>query len=209
MKLIIIPAGTAFGNLAVTRQGPTIKGRVHWHCLCNCGNEVLVNGASLRLGKSKSCGCITRTHGGASGRRRPEYRAWCSLRARCYHPSNKNFANYGGRGIKVCERWRESYVNFLEDMGRKPSSGHSLDRIDNSKGYSPENCRWATSSEQGNNRRTNCVLTFSGRTQSATQWAREYELQATCLFNRLALGWTVERAITQPVRRKRTAGRAA
>lgn len=103
---------------------------------------------------------------------RKTYQCWQDMRQRCYNPNCKKYRIYGARGIKVCDRWLESYKNFLEDMGEKPE-GYTLDRIDNDGEYSPGNCRWATPKEQGLNRRTNHLITFNGKTQTITEWATE------------------------------------
>lgn len=134
----------------------------------------------------------------------PEYRAWVAMRHRCYVKTTRDYANYGGRGITVCERWRESYDNFLADMGCKPSPRHSIDRIDNFGPYSPENCRWATQSEQNRNRRSCRLLEFQGRTQTLVAWVEEYGLTRQTVSYRLRRGWSLGRALTTPRRRVKT-----
>jgi hypothetical protein len=151
--------GQRFGRLAVIGFAK-IDGRrrAHWLCRCDCGNEVVVRGQSLRSGDTQSCGCLQQFANLKHGHRRshspsPEYISWCSMLTRCTNPKATGFANWGGRGITVCERWLHSFANFLADMGLKPSPDLSLDRIDNDGNYEPGNCRWATPEEQNNNQR--------------------------------------------------------
>lgn len=130
--------------------------------------------------------------------RSPEYFSWRSMQQRCNNQRASGFQRYGGRGIKVCERWSE-FENFLADMGDRPA-GTSLDRIDGTKGYEPENCRWATMRVQSENRRTAVLIEFDGKRQSVPDWAREKGIPITTLDYRLKHGWAVERALSEPVR---------
>ena len=177
-------------------------------CLCDCGVEKAVTGASLHQGGSTSCGCygiqnrkdsIT-THGDTvGGLCAPEYGSWKSMVDRCANKNSRDFLRYGGRGIKVCERWLHSYENFLMDMWRKPSPKHSLDRIDVNGNYCPENCRWATPRQQANNKRNNRYLVFNDRRMTLTQWSEEVGLGKTTVKERLNRGWTIEQSLTIPV----------
>jgi hypothetical protein len=142
----------------------------------------------------------------ADRRRTPERGCWQAMIDRCHDPKSTYFAHYGGRGIRVCNRWRESFALFQADMGPRPSPIHSLDRIDNDGNYEPGNVRWATPREQGRNKRNNRMLTAFGRTQCLTDWAAERGLRIITLKDRLdKLGWDVERALTAPLKRGRAA----
>lgn len=170
--------GKRFGRLVVLKfYSNHIQGRPngrYWECACDCGNTNIVRGTNLKYGNSLSCGCgssrhnaadINRTHGETSGwkhkvnQRTTEYQTWMGMKRRCYDKNMQNYGRYGGRGIKVCDRWLygteilTAFECFLEDMGRKPSVGLSLDRIDNMGNYDPGNCRWATLATQIKNRR--------------------------------------------------------
>lgn len=134
---------------------------------------------------------------------REEYGIWNHMRQRCHNPKNDRYASYGGRGIKVCDRWRESFENFYADMGPRPP-GAQLDRVDNDKGYSPENCRWATRKEQQNNTRANRIVEFNGERRTIAEWASLRGLPYARVQTRLHRGWTPERALGLQVGRERS-----
>lgn len=180
------------------------RGRCRYLCRCDCGTEREVFIPSLRRGVSRSCGCLhvellrarATTHGltGTS-----EHKIWKGIRKRCSNARTEMFSHYGGRGIRVCERW-ESFENFLADMGPRPSPRHSLDRIDNDGHYEPGNCRWATRKEQTRNRRKTKFVTWKGERRSVPAWAELLGIPCDTLYHRLER-WSVERAFTSPYRR--------
>lgn len=192
-------AGQTFGRLTVRHYAGIDKHQKRvWNCTCSCGNQVSVTTTQLRLGKTQSCGCLkTDTHTKHGDIASLEYHAWRSMRSRCTNESNRHYANYGGRGIKVCQRW-EVYENFLSDMGRKPTKTHSLERNDNDGDYTPENCKWATKSEQTRNRSVSVWIEYGGKKMLVQDWATELGLPYTTLYSRIRNGWTVERAFNTP-----------
>lgn len=204
-----IEVGTRFGKLVVLEFAGIGKTRgADYRCRCDCGNEVVRPAIALRrtLAPTRSCGCLAASwagrsvaRGGAS--RGPYYAIWSNIVQRCCNPRCRAYPKYGGRGIRVCERWRESIDAFLEDMGPRPSPAHSVDRIDNDGPYSPENCRWATRKEQSRNRPSrNVRMTCNGRTMLMVEWAEELGIKLATLHKRRKDGWSDERAILTPVR---------
>lgn len=200
--------GKKFGRLLVLSEAEK-RNSYHprWNCVCECGKMVDVLGYHLRSGATKSCGCLSvdwsrenATKHGHHGE--PTYWRWNGMRDRCNNPKNKHWKDYGGRGIKCCERW-DSFENFLADMGERPK-GMQLDRIDNNKGYSKENCRWVTCSQNGRNKRDSIYLTFNGETKHIKEWAERTGIPYDSIRNRIKHGWEVDRILTQPTR-KRTA----
>lgn len=199
-------SGRKYGNWRVVRfLGKTKSNNSVWIARCKCGFRKNVVGTDLVTGKTKSCGCLrdslarlrSTTHGFYGT---PEYYSWNAMKNRCLNPRNQGFRNYGGRGIKVCKRWFR-FEEFLKDMGRKPSSRHSIERIKNSGHYCPSNCKWGTKVEQGNNRRTNHKLLLNGRILNASQWAELLRMKRGTLYNRLVRGWPVNLALKTPVRK--------
>lgn len=161
MPPLIDISGKIYGRLTVIKRDGILSLHPAWLCRCSCGNEKRFRASDLKLGKVLSCGCYRNekvreaisVHGDASrSGKRPEYNVWLAMRSRCQNPNNKDFRHYGGRGIYVCERW-ESYANFIEDMGGRPTDKHTIDRKNVNGNYEPENCRWATWSEQRKNTR--------------------------------------------------------
>ncbi len=161
-------AGKRFTRLTAVKPCGKNKSGILWECVCDCGKIVAVLVVNLNRGHSKSCGCLRASIGRLSNT--PTYNVWTGMINRCTNPNNKCFSYYGGRGIKVCERWKE-YVNFLNDMGEK-EAGMSIERIDNNGNYEPSNCRWIPMSQQGKNRRNNRLITHLGETLIASDWDR-------------------------------------
>ena len=202
--------GSRHGRWAVIRRAPTPKDRTrkttYWLCRCDCGTVRVVSWSELR--HCHSCGCYRRervtTHG-ASGT--PTFRVWQQMIRRCYDKRSVGYPTYGKIGIKVCPQWRRSFVQFRTDMGERPL-GRQIDRLDNAKGYSPANCRWATLVEQANNKRNNVVLTARGQTKRVWDWAREVGTSADVIRDRVKrYGWSPEEAIFTPLDLKRSNAR--
>lgn len=163
-------------------------------CECNCGTILSVRSRELTSHHTTSCGCRKKdvatarltTH---NSRWTPEYAVWCDMKSRCTNPNNKRYSDWGGRGIKVCDRWLNSFENFYADMGPKPTPKHSIERNDNDKDYSPDNCHWATRTEQANNKRNNVMLTFCGILKTAQEWSIVSGVPAALIRKRLRKGW--------------------
>lgn len=191
----------------VSCEGTDEKGYVRWLCQCDCGNTGVIAGYVLRRKASKSCGCLLRevksaqltTHGHSRTR---VYRIWNGMVRRCTEASNKDFPKYGGRGITVIPNWL-IFENFLADMGLPPTDKHEIDRIDGTKGYCPENCRWVTCTEQQRNRSSNVLLTHNGTTKTMAEWAESDSVvdYATFVY-RIRAGWPMDKALSKQSFRK-------
>lgn len=180
-----------------------------WLFRCDCGKDCSAIVGAVRFGNTKSCGCLDRERRVEFNRRTkrkhgmhgsPEYRAWMGMKARC---KNKNLKDYGGRGITVYGPWQRSFEMFLKHVGLKPTPDHSLDRINNSKGYFPGNVRWATIGEQQRNRRGNHVFVIGGKKMCAEEAARALGIPNTAIYARLRYGWTTKRIIDTPIKKMR------
>lgn len=206
----MIENGSRFGRLIVVgseiRAHANGSKRRFYICRCECGGLALAPASSLRTGNTTTCGCLQRekaasrlrTHGesGAAGRRTAEYAVWAGMLNRCRSSASKQFSDYGGRGISVCDRWSD-FANFLADMGRRPSSNHTIERQNNDRGYEPGNCVWATKVEQARNKRSNVMVEYRGVKMSLAAAAEQAGIKQNTVTVRLRRGWTVERALTQ------------
>lgn len=198
-----------FGRWTVLERAPNKNGAVYWKCKCDCGAIKEVKGSNLRLGNSKSCGCLSRElssermkiHG---GRKTRLYEIWYNMRQRCYNSNIESYKNYGGRGIIVCNEWKNDFVSFRDwALSNGYTESLTLDRIDVNKNYCPENCRWVSQLMQQNNRSNNHYITYNNQNKTLAEWARELNFTYKMLEHRINRGWTVEEAFTIPKGGKR------
>lgn len=198
--------GDRFGRLVVVID----HGSQNVSCQCDCGQVAIAVRNRLRRGETKSCGCLHREHlqliGTRSTRhgqtRTREYIAWCSMNRRCNNPHDHAYARYGAVGISVHSDWagNDGFSNFLHEIGPCPSTKHTLDRIDGTKGYEPGNVRWATPTEQARNRKSNVMVTAFGRSQCLAAWSQETGIKTANIWYRIHNGWPPEDAVTKPPR---------
>ena len=168
---------------------------------CDCGKECEIRISSVKTGNTNSCGCGRYSSKYGLIKKIPEYRIWTDIKTRCYNKNHSSYSNYGGRGIKMCDRWLESFDNFFEDMGKRPSKKYTLDRINNDGNYEKYNCRWATQSQQCRNQRRNHLITHNNKTQTLIDWVEELNLDYNLLERRLNHNkWSFEKAISTPCR---------
>jgi hypothetical protein len=208
--------GRRYGFLLVLSSIPERQKEHYWQCRCDCGRLHAVQASNLRSGRVQSCGCQrsaliskglaaavrrgwspthVRIHGETNG---SVHWAWASMKQRCHNPLCRDYYRYGGRGITVCDRWRDSYPTFRDDMGPKPT-GASIERKDNSKGYEPGNCVWATDKEQQNNTRKNRIIECDGSRMTMAQWSDRSGIPQQSIGWRLLHGWDVKDAIFRPI----------
>lgn len=191
--------GDKYGRLTALSRAENKAKKSAWNCVCECGNRKVVTSTHLRAGRVRSCGCLAaesrgqarKTHGMTGTK---PYKIWRSMIDRCYYPSQHAYPYYGGRGITICDRWLD-FQNFYRDMGDIPE-GMTIDRVDNEGNYEPDNCHWATKTDQANNKRNNRMLTWKGKKQTMAQWAREVDINYFALRYRIDSGWSIERAFT-------------
>ena len=183
---------TILGIERVNEKGST---RVFCTCQCDCGNikKIRMDSISTKSRKTQSCGCYAKElssirNSSHKMSNTTTYKSWFSMRNRCFNPNNPSYSNYGGIGITVCDRWKDSFENFLNDMGERPSKAYSIDRIDVNGNYEPNNCRWATQVQQQNNKRNNSTITYNGETRTITEWSRILGIKASIIFTRKRRG---------------------
>jgi len=175
--------GKRYGRLVVIGQTEKDKyGHKVFCCTCECGSTHFATAVNIKSGRTSSCGCLkselrirlNTTHGDTiGGKQTSEYQIYTKILQRCMNPNDRGYHRYGARGITVSHSWAASFSAFIFDMGQRPSQFHSIERIDNNKGYSKENCKWATRAEQNNNKRNNVILTWNGQSKTMSQWANE------------------------------------
>lgn len=196
--------GKRFGRLVALHDVGRIKKNRIWMFLCDCGNHTIAPASAVSSGNTSSCGCLKKesakrkfTKHGAKANRKPtpEYVSWSLMKDRCSNPKNASYSYYGGRGISVCERWK-NFQLFLDDMGERPPAT-TLDRIDPNGNYEPNNCRWATRKEQARNRSFCKTVEWEGQQRLLWQLAEEHEIDLNIVHQRLHRGWDLGRAITQ------------
>ena len=199
---IIDLTGQRFTRLVVTGRAPNKSEKdtnARWHCKCDCGRMCIAYGQDLRREKFKSCGCLNAERIYKHGQSRTKtYRTWLTMRQRCENPKNAAYGQYGGAGIVVHESWK-LFENFHADMGDAPSTRHTIDRIDGTKGYEPGNCRWATYAEQNRNLKSNVIVEIDGVSMVLQDWCKRYSINRNTVQTRIRNGWDIVDAITTPI----------
>lgn len=195
--------GRRFSRLKVMEEKRLNDGRRGWMCVCNCGNTKIVRTNHLLDGSTKSCGCYRKEVNKKHGKRNSlTYSVWSNIKQRCYNPNASGYENYGGRGIKVCSRWKNSFENFYYDMGKRPSKNHSIDRVNNNGDYSKENCRWATKKQQNRNSRHCKKITFNNQTLTLSEWAEKTGIKLPTLNYRFYVAkWNIKDVLTKKVKK--------
>lgn len=206
--------GRKFGRLTVLGRGEDATRKNGRHdttfiCQCDCGNVTQVMASRLKNGCTQSCGCIHREFIGSLNKKHGQtntrlYAIWERMRARCNNENTKEYPHYGGRGIRVCDEWDDFEVFREWALQAGYTDKLTIDRIDNSAGYCPNNCRWATMTEQANNKRNNHLITLNGKTQTLAQWVKETGIKRDTIKKRIKYGWSIEDALTKPVKKGKT-----
>ena len=201
--------GKIFGRLTVvSRENNDKWGHSKWLCICICGKKTVCHIANLRSGSTQSCGCFNKektrevctTHGYCGTK---IYHIWDGIIQRCTNPKASSYKIYGGRGIKVCQRWNK-FENFLNDMGDRPTDEHQIDRINNDGDYSPDNCKWSTKKQQARNKRNNRLITHNGKTLCIAAWGEKTGICRKVITYRLKAGWSINKTLTTPTGKYRS-----
>lgn len=202
MKKYIDLTGQTFGRLTVLKRNGNDRDKTAlWICECVCGNFVTVRSASLRSGKTRSCGCLAReqstTHSMSKTR---IYNTWAKMKSRCNNPNTRSYKDYGGRGILVCKEWNDNFASFYQwAITHGYDETLTIDRIDVNANYTPDNCRWISKSAQATNRRSNRYIEYNGERKTVTEWANDLDIPRQLLFGRLRRGWSPKDVLTKPL----------
>jgi hypothetical protein len=196
-KLIDLTKQRFVRLVVLSRQPNSRDGKAMWLCRCDCGKTRIVVGKDLRNNHTKSCGCLQKEKARkrltkhSESKQAKEYSIWCNIKNRCNNKNDINYVYYGARGIKICNRWKNSFIDFLTDMGRAPSKHHTVDRINNNSDYKPSNCRWATRKEQSNNKRNNIMI----GDETLAQYCRRTNKKYSTIKSRIYRGYSINEAI--------------
>lgn len=203
--------GHRFTRLIILRETKKLNKKRRFDCLCDCGRIKNIDIHSLVSGNTQSCGCLGIERRSIATSKRckkhgesyifgvtPEYKTWLGMKYRCYNKKSNNFHRYGGRGIKVCDRWKNNYENFLLDVGRRPMKNYTLDRIDNNGNYGPDNVRWTTRKEQARNTRKTIWLMIDGIKKPLQEWCEIYKIRSDLVWARIVRGWASNKDLFQP-----------
>ncbi len=204
MGKFIDMTGKRFGKLTVIEKGTTKNKRIKWICKCDCGKTLEVDGTLLRI-RQRSCGCARKEHIKHGKTHSRLYAIWCDMKQRCLNPNEKTYFRYGGRGITICDEWRDDFASFerwamQSGYDKKAPRGQcTLDRVDVNGNYCPENCRWTTNKVQCNNKRSNRYLEFNGEKHTIAEWSDIMGINQSTISVRLSrYGWSVKEALTIP-----------
>ena len=194
--------GQRFNKLIVINKEKTENGRIFWNCLCDCGNNIVVITGNLKSNRVKSCGCLkvqklierSTIH---NQRHSKLYEVWKSIKQRCFNPNNSSYKNYGGRGITMCDEWKNDFTSFLNwSINNGYSIGLTIDRVNNDWNYCPNNCRWVDRRIQANNTRCNKLITINNKTDTLANWIRFYKISYSSYYKRIKKGLSEQEALT-------------
>jgi hypothetical protein len=207
MNLIFNP-GDQVKHLTIIERIPDRGGHPYYLCRCKCGKTKTVRISTVISGNVNGCNSCSKIKHGHNqvGQMSSEYKSWESAKQRVTNPNCEGYESYGGRGIAMCDRWLESFSEFLKDMGPKPSPHHTIERLDSDDGYYPGNCVWATLAEQNRNKKGVIRITHNGKTQCAAEWERELGFRDGAIREKLSKGLTFEQAIARPITNERKEG---